>query len=55
MSSDYSVVKILNHSKRSVCYVNWSIIRIYFNYQKIYLGVKMCCLPITRVKDGIGV
>lgn len=55
MSSDYFVGKIVNPSKLSDYYVNWSITRIYFSYQKIYLGVRMFCLPITRVKDGIGV
>lgn len=52
MSSDYFVVKTVNLSKLSVYCENWLITRIYFNYQKIYLGVRMCYLPIIRVKDG---
>jgi hypothetical protein len=55
MSSDYFVGKIVNPSKQLDYYGNWSITLIYFNYQKIYLGVRMYYLPITRVKDGIGV
>ena len=55
MSSDYFVVKTVNLSKLLDYYVNWLITRIYFSYQKIYLGVRMCYLPIIRVKDGIGV
>jgi hypothetical protein len=55
MSSDYFVGKIVNPSKLLDYYGNWSITRIYFNYQMICLGVRMCCLPIIRVKDGIGV
>jgi hypothetical protein len=55
MSSDYFVVKIVNPSKLLDYYGNWSITLIYFNYQKIYLGVKMFCLPIIRAKAGIGV
>jgi hypothetical protein len=53
MSSDYYAVKIPNLSKPLVYFESWSITRIYFNYQKIYLGVKMSCLPIIRVKEGI--
>lgn len=55
MSSDYFVGKIVNLSKLSDYYENWSITPIYFSYQKIYLGVRMCCLPIIRVKAGIEV
>ena len=55
MSSDYFVGKIVNLSKLLDYYVNWLITLIYFNYQKIYLGVRMSCLPIIRVKAGIEV
>ena len=53
-SNVYYVVRTLNLWRRSDYFENWSITLIYFNYQKIYLGVRMSCRMITRVKDGIG-
>lgn len=55
MSSAYYVVKTLNRLKQSDYYGNWSITPIYFNYQTIFLGVRMFCLPIIRVRVEIEV